>query len=311
MTPPCNIVTVVVPVFNRGSLVIETLRSIAAQTALPALIIVDNNSTDNTFQAITQWAAENATPPFPVKILSEPCRGAAKARNLGLSHVTTPWTLFFDSDDIMHPLHIQNILTAIAATPSANLIGWNTLTTNLSGHTTVKRFPRTRHLWHNIFNGTMSTQQYAATTALFRQASGWNPRLTGWDDYELGMRLLLHRPHIARITSAPTVHIRCHPDSITGTSFSATPRKWEDSLDSCQGIFLQATMPRHARYINLKRAVLAALYKKEGDTKNSRRLIRTVIANEPNPMRRALLRFAIAYTAAGGQGIHWLLTPFI
>ena len=67
MALACNIVTIVVPVFNRSNLVVETLDSIACQTALPSLIIVDNNSTDNTMSVITEWAQENRKKNFPIR----------------------------------------------------------------------------------------------------------------------------------------------------------------------------------------------------------------------------------------------------
>lgn len=311
MALACNIVTIVVPVFNRSNLVVETLDSIACQTALPSLIIVDNNSTDNTMSVITEWAQENRKKNFPIKILSEPNQGAAQARNRGLSEVDTPWTLFFDSDDIMLPCHIQNLICNIENNPKANLIGWNVIVTSLSGKKYIKHFPRKRHMWHNIFNGIMSTQQYAATTSLFQKCGGWNPELTGWDDYELGMRLLLCKPSIMYIKSKPAIEVRCQENSITGTSFRSSPAKWENSLNSCQTIFQQASMPRYARYINLKRAVLAAIYKKEGDTANSKRLMAFSLSNECSSWKKLLLHFAFNYTACGGRGIHWLIAPLI
>lgn len=70
-------------------------------------------------------------------------------------------------------------------------------------------------------------------------------------------------------------------------------------------------MPRYARYINLKRAVLAAIYKKEGDTANSKRLMAFSLSNERSCWKKLLLHFAFNYTACGGRGIHWLIAPLI
>ena len=65
------------------------------------------------------------------------------------------------------------------------------------------------------------------------------------------------------------------------------------------------------RYINLKRAVLAAIYKKEGDTANSKRLMAFSLSNECSSWKKLLLHFAFNYTACGGRGIHWLIAPLI
>ena len=55
-------VTVVVPVFNRQSLVIDALNAIAAQTCLPRqAVVVDDGSTDATVEAVRRWMAEHGS----------------------------------------------------------------------------------------------------------------------------------------------------------------------------------------------------------------------------------------------------------
>ncbi|MCM1021889.1 MAG: glycosyltransferase family 2 protein [Muribaculum sp.] len=307
MRSASNIITVVVPVFNRASLVTETLDSIASQKIKPSLIIVDNNSSDNTLQVIKQWAADNRSEIFPISVLRESQAGAAAARNKGLDNVTTPWTLFFDSDDLMHPSHISQIIETIKESPSANLIGWDTTMQLLSGKKIRKRFPDNNHIWYNIFNGIMSTQQYTAKTRLFHDCGGWNSSLRGWDDYELGMRLLLSRPSIVALHHEPTVYIRCQETSITGSSFSAEPDKWEKALDAAEIDFILANKGEYIKHINLKRAVLAGLYLHEKSKDNCNRLMKTVLNNATSPIQRLMLKLACRYTAIGGRGIHHIL----
>ena len=53
-------VTVVVPVFNRRSLVLDALNSIAKQTLQPASVtIVDDGSTDGTYDSVRNWIHSN------------------------------------------------------------------------------------------------------------------------------------------------------------------------------------------------------------------------------------------------------------
>ena len=95
-------ITIIVPVYNRAHLVGATLDSIAAQTLRPIhLVLVDNNSQDNTLKVLLDFKKRHQSDDFKVTVLQETRRGAAAARNCGLQEATTEWVVFFDSDDIM------------------------------------------------------------------------------------------------------------------------------------------------------------------------------------------------------------------
>ena len=83
--------TIVIPVYNRQDIVNRTLISVASQTARPLnVILVDNNSTDNTLATLSQWKSLVESDDFQITILTETQTGAAAARNCGLHNVTTP-----------------------------------------------------------------------------------------------------------------------------------------------------------------------------------------------------------------------------
>ncbi len=309
MKSASELITVVIPVYNRAGQVVETLNSVAGQTVKPSLIIVDNNSSDSSLAVVKQWVDANRSENFPISVFSQLRGGAAAARNRGLNNVTTPWTVFFDSDDIMLPGHIERIVQTITANPDATLIGWDTEWHTLANKVVVHKFPIRNLVWNNIFRSALSTLNYTATTALFRQAGRWDANLRGWDDYELGMRLLMLNPTIVKATGAPEVIVRCQTNSITGTHLSTHPEKWEHSLNCCEQVFIFAAMPQAARCINLKRAVLAGLYLREKSYANYRRLLETALSREKSAFRRLLLRIAARYTSLGGRGIHLLLKP--
>ena len=99
-----HMLTIVIPVHNRRNLVEHTLGSLRQQTAPRfATVLVDNASTDGSIEVLRKWQAENNSPERPVTVLSESTPGACAARNRGLDAVESPWVLFFDSDDLMHP----------------------------------------------------------------------------------------------------------------------------------------------------------------------------------------------------------------
>jgi hypothetical protein len=128
----------------------------------------------------------------------------------------------------------------------------------------------------------------------------------GWNDIELGARILLLKPRIKKLGGEIRVDVYSQAESITGENFSGGHTKWEGSLNA-----IEASMPgkRQSRYVNLRRAILAGCYLREGSAELSQALMATALAKEPCPFYRTLLRLAQAYTGAGHRGIARLLRP--
>lgn len=268
-----NILTLVIPVFNRADIIMRTLDSVAAQTAADRveIIIVDNNSSDNSIAVIQKWIKDN--PSLNVRTAVQKKKGATAARNLGLDMTVTPWVMFFDSDDVMNPGHIESILDAIGDNPDAELIGWEVDQQLPSRKRNIGRFttynPIENHLIHTI----LATQRYTVRTDLIRSVGGWNEDVEGWNDYELGVRLLLMKPRMVKIeTENPNVIIYFTEESITGNNFSGNPPKWEHALELIEN-YLAKDAPVYLHWIEYRRAILAAEYRKEGDKENARRLL--------------------------------------
>jgi len=298
--------TIVIPVHNRAGIIGRTLKSVAAQSHRPLrVILVDNNSTDGTLQVLRQWKRDNETPRFVVDIFSEPSPGATAARNRGLKEVSSKYTMFFDSDDTMRPTHVSRAVEALNAASSPTIVGWDVNIIPLEGPGFSKPFYASDAMWHCIMHGSMGTQRYAAHTCLFREAGAWNPLVMGWNDIELGLRLLQLNPVIKKLPGI-TVDIFRQRDSITGTDFSSTPAKWEHALDVMES---NLATNRHKRYIRLRRALLAGDYSREGAVSESHRLLRATLTSEPSPFHRAIYRIAHRYVALGGRGAARLLRP--
>ena len=99
-----NHASIVVPVYNRATAIVRCLDSIAMQRGVEAfsVIVVDNNSTDGSAAAVSAW--HDAHSEIDLMQVTETRQGAAAARNKGLNMVTTPYVMFFDSDDEMRQL---------------------------------------------------------------------------------------------------------------------------------------------------------------------------------------------------------------
>lgn len=99
--PP--VVSIIVPVYNRSTLIAETLESILAQSFKEwECIIVDDGSQDGSWGVMKNYSAKD--PRFKVYKRPENWdKGAPSCRNFGFSKALGEYIQFFDSDDIMLP----------------------------------------------------------------------------------------------------------------------------------------------------------------------------------------------------------------
>ena len=288
-------ISIVIPVLNRASIVGRTLDSVSAQTFGDyELIVVDNGSTDGTADAVRSW--HSVHPTVNLTLLTESERGAARARNRGLDAAQGEWTMFFDSDDTMRP----DLLEAVKkASREADVVAWDVIIHQLDG-SVIRQCSYLRNaLFHTIFHGNFSTQRYAAATRLFRSVGGWNAVLRGWDDAELGVRLLLQKPLIRHLRDVE-VDVYAQSVSITGVSHSSDTAKWEDALSAMRNTLSEASEQKAVHWIDLRRAILAGQYAREGAEIESDRLLAATL--KIVDCRRWIYRWASRLTASGCRG---------
>lgn len=300
--------TVVVPVRNRPALVVRTLDSIAEQTLRPFhLIIVDSDSTDDTLDVVTRWADRHRTDDLSIEVLRHPIPGASAARNCGLAHVTTPYVLFFDSDDEMRPTHLERIDAALRERPDTDILYYDAATIDPDGWTSVKS-----HRHHDLkalqlLHCLLSTQRYTIRTNLIRIAGGWNEALQIWVDLELGIRLLL-QPDVKarRLEGDPTVWIHPTDDSLTGTSMSARAEHHAKALDAIDRIVAASEHQYLKRILHCRRLIMASRYRREGAREDAAMILRPV-ENEKLPIRIGM-KMGLIYIVnrLTGHGGSWL-----
>lgn len=271
--------TIVVPVYNRGRVVERTLDSLAAQSLRPlSIIIINNNSTDDTAGILERWATARRSPGLDITLASERCPGAAAARNRGLSLVATPLTMFFDSDDYMEPWLAQSVVERFNREPHVDIVGWDLLAEQADG--TYRKMTFTADgttVYRAIVHGLMSTARYAARTELFRRAGGWDPSVRVWDDMELSLRMLALDPSIDRLECRPAVITTYSSHSITADAdrLKVNPAK-EHALDLCEKTMQAAQCQDALKWIDYRRAILAAEYAFNGHGTESERLMKSL-----------------------------------
>lgn len=108
-----DLVSIIIPIYNRAHLIGETLDSVLAQTyANWECIIVDDGSTDGTVKVLNNYSAKDTRFQLYHRSVDKP-KGANSCRNIGLENAIGKYVVFFDSDDIMTPNHIQVKISVI------------------------------------------------------------------------------------------------------------------------------------------------------------------------------------------------------
>ena len=120
---PMAPVSVVIPCFRCGKTVARAVASVAAQTVLPAeVILVDDASGDDT-PAVLQGLQTQYESGW-IKLVSLPHNvGAGSARNAGWAQASQPLIAFLDADDAWHLRKIELQHAYMAANPDVALSG--------------------------------------------------------------------------------------------------------------------------------------------------------------------------------------------
>jgi len=115
-------VSVVIPCFRCADTIGDAVASVAAQTLLPAeILLVDDCSGDGTVDALRALAADH--PPGWIKVIESAANGGpSAARNGGWNHASQEYIAFLDADDSWAPRKLELQMAALKADPGIALI---------------------------------------------------------------------------------------------------------------------------------------------------------------------------------------------
>lgn len=108
------LLSVVVCTYNRAALLQEVLESLLEQSAdasLYEVVVVDNNSTDETVRVAEAFTRTHGN----VRLVAEQRQGLSHARNRGASEARAAWIAYIDDDARAHNDYIERALKTIGA----------------------------------------------------------------------------------------------------------------------------------------------------------------------------------------------------
>lgn len=121
-----NGISVIICCYNSSSRLKTTLQYLAAQTGADSLqwevVLVDNNSTDDTQKVATDFWAVAGTP-VPLRIVAEKMAGLTYARAAGIKAAQYDIVLFCDDDNWLHAEYLQQIKAVFCSDKQIGITG--------------------------------------------------------------------------------------------------------------------------------------------------------------------------------------------
>ncbi len=145
-----NLISVVIPTYNRAGKIEKAIQSIQAQTLSNWEIIVsDDGSLDNTQEIVTNLSKKDKR----IRYISySPNRGAQTARNAGIKAATGEWVAFLDSDDTWLPDSLERRLNA-ARQSNATVVHSGALIQHKDKPLEVYHLPHWKgHIYKNVLS---------------------------------------------------------------------------------------------------------------------------------------------------------------
>lgn len=297
-------VSLIIPFHNRASFLPRTLQSVLCQTYRPLeLLLVDNASTDGSRSLAEAFAQKYSVEDFTVRLLSEPERGAARARNAGLRVAAGDFCYFFDSDDVLSRDYLTRAVEDMERTES-DVVGCYTTMVWPDGRRKERRYVKLPTATDQILSAQLSTQSIFWRTEYLRCLGGWNEHLPLWNDWELGVRLLLSRPKMSWLGDKAFHLVLQHDESLTGKNLASSADKIVLALRAVKDLVKEQNENRWALLSALKMrcAIVAGQIGRQGSPVGAERVL-DVMRDEPLPQKNIFAASALYhYARCGGHG---------
>jgi len=211
-------VAVVIPVRDRAALVVEAIASVLAQTHRDlVLVVVDDGSLDGSAGAAR---AALAGASVPARVLVQPGRGVAAARNAGAAAAGGEWIAFLDSDDLWLPGKLAAQMAWADIRPRYRITQTGERWLDRGRH----RNPRA---WHRkderlfprcLERCLVSPSAVAIRRDLWVELGGFDEAFAVCEDYELWLRVGLREP-VGLVPETLVVKRGGHPGQLSRSTW--------------------------------------------------------------------------------------------
>ncbi|WP_167604639.1 glycosyltransferase family 2 protein [Maribellus sediminis] len=208
-----ELVSVIIPTYNRANVIAESINSVLNQTySNLELIIVDDYSTDNTEEIIRNMGDRRL-----VYYKLDKNRGACFARNYGIEKARGELIAFQDSDDIWLPTKLEKQVSCINELDGSYGMVYCSFTRNYGSKSIVPR-PQEKNTSGNIhkkllYGNFIGTPTILCKRDIFNKTGSFDDSLTALQDWDLVLRI--SKEYKIMHLKESLVNARITSDSIT------------------------------------------------------------------------------------------------
>jgi glycosyltransferase involved in cell wall biosynthesis len=220
-----NLISIIIPVFNRKAVLLETIDSLVDQTFKNwEAIVVDDGSTDGTLDELYNFAKKDSR----IRIFKRNRlpKGAPTCRNIGLEKCKGDLIIFLDSDDILANYCLDQRVRYMNENPVLDFAVFPILIFDKSpGDTLI--------LW-NIFTEENDLDRFVKHDIVWQTSSPifrrnfilmlkWDESLISGQDWDYHVRALALKPKYIKVDTIPDCFIRRdnNNDRISNNYFDA------------------------------------------------------------------------------------------
>ena len=188
------LVSVIIPCYNQGKYLEETVQSVLKSKYRPLeIILVNDGSTDNSLEIAKKLEAD-----YPeIHVINQHNGGVAKARNTGISAASGKYILPLDGDDLISEDYIQQAVDVLENNPEVKVAYCQAVKFNESGQKPWKLKPFSRYQ--------LAKDNMIFVAALFRKADGIavggfsEDMKMGREDWEFWIKMLKNGGEVVQL----------------------------------------------------------------------------------------------------------------
>ena len=187
-------ISIVMPNYNKEDFIAEAINSIFRQTNPNwELIVVDDCSTDDSIKIISSMSSKNDKVKL---IINSENRGANYCRNIGVKNSSFDWVMFFDSDDVLNKVCVENRIGFINNNGKQDFFVFTmksfeySISDNNKLWIPNKKNALNRFLSHNLPWQTMQTLWFKPS---IKKINGFDVSFKRMQDVEIHTRALLNK----------------------------------------------------------------------------------------------------------------------
>lgn len=238
-----GLVSIVIPVYNRESMIREAVASARAQTYRPLeIIVVNDGSTDGTSHACREIGSAF---PDEVRVVERRNGGPGAARESGRKLARGEFLQYLDSDDWIDPRKIELQVDALRGAPEADVAYCGTREYRQGAEKPEVPARRTGERLSSLFPAILEGRVWATLTPLWRRS--FTDRIGPWselrqeEDIEYDARAGAHGARLA-YSEALLADVRHHWGERAGGGAGHDPVRMKARAESHRLVYGHARM---------------------------------------------------------------------